>query len=128
MEVRTMREPDSSHQRSFSSSQRHHGPRKIFKASSYFSSESLVLLIALTASLLLLPLILPPLPPPPLMLLVMLPICILGVLMILAFMPNTTSTSKVQQHALSYTYVPKNWFKNVYVLFYFCPLTSKEIC
>lgn len=58
--------------------------RMIFSS---FSLESLLLLIGLTASLLILPLILPPLPPPPLMLL-MLPICILAVLMILAFMPT----------------------------------------
>ncbi|WCJ21798.1 auxin-regulated gene involved in organ size [Euphorbia peplus] len=56
--------------------------------SSYFSIESLFLLICLTATLLILPLILPPLPPPPFMLL-LLPIGILAVLMILAFMPAT---------------------------------------
>ncbi|OWM84802.1 ARGOS-like protein [Punica granatum] len=55
--------------------------------SSYFSLESLFLLICLTASLLILPLILPPLPPPPFMLL-LLPIGIMGVLMVLAFMPS----------------------------------------
>lgn len=54
----------------------------------YFTLESLFLLVCLTASLLILPLILPPLPPPPLMLL-LLPICILGLLMILAFMPSS---------------------------------------
>ncbi|KAI0493402.1 hypothetical protein KFK09_023518 [Dendrobium nobile] len=51
----------------------------------YFSVESFLLLACLTASLLFLPLILPPLPPPPAMLL-LLPIGILLVLLILAFM------------------------------------------
>lgn len=54
---------------------------------SYFSLESLFLLTCLTASLLILPLILPPLPPPPFMLL-LLPIGILVLLMLLAFMPS----------------------------------------
>ncbi|PIN13184.1 hypothetical protein CDL12_14191 [Handroanthus impetiginosus] len=52
----------------------------------YFSLESLFLLVCLTASLLILPLILPPLPPPPCMLL-LLPVLIMGLLMVLAFMP-----------------------------------------
>lgn len=60
--------------------------RRLLPAS-YFSLESLLLLVCLTASLLILPLILPPLPPPPFMLL-LLPIGILAVLMILAFMPS----------------------------------------
>ncbi|CAL9122502.1 unnamed protein product [Musa textilis] len=64
--------------------------------SNYFSTESFVVLVCLTVSLLILPLILPPLPPPPSMLL-LLPIGILVVLMILAFMPsdirNITSSS-----------------------------------
>lgn len=55
--------------------------------SSYFSMESFLVLICLTASLLILPLILPPLPPPPFLLL-LLPICILVVLLVLAFMPS----------------------------------------
>lgn len=59
--------------------------RRLLPAS-YFSLESLLLLVCLTASLLILPLILPPLPPPPFMLLLV-PIGILAVLMILAFMP-----------------------------------------
>ncbi|KAF5733958.1 Auxin-regulatedinvolved in organ size [Tripterygium wilfordii] len=63
------------------------GSGKRLIPASYFSLESLVLLICLTASLLILPLILPPLPPPPLMLLLV-PIGILVVLMILAFMPS----------------------------------------
>ena len=62
------------------------GARRLLPAS-YFSLESLLLLVCLTASLLILPLILPPLPPPPFLLL-LLPIGILGVLMILAFMPS----------------------------------------
>ncbi|GMH08740.1 hypothetical protein Nepgr_010580 [Nepenthes gracilis] len=60
--------------------------RKSLRAS-YFGLVSLLLLICLTALLLILPLILPPLPPPPLMLLLF-PICILALLMILAFMPS----------------------------------------
>ncbi|GFP90340.1 hypothetical protein PHJA_001177900 [Phtheirospermum japonicum] len=52
----------------------------------YFTLESLFLLVCLTASLLILPLVLPPLPPPPLMLLLV-PIFILALLMVLAFMP-----------------------------------------
>nr|CAD1819894.1 unnamed protein product [Ananas comosus var. bracteatus] len=53
----------------------------------YFGMESCLLLLCLTVSLLILPLILPPLPPPPSMLL-LLPIGILVVLMVLAFMPS----------------------------------------
>ncbi|XP_010526912.1 PREDICTED: ARGOS-like protein [Tarenaya hassleriana] len=64
-------------------------PRRLIPAS-YFSLESLVLLVGLTASLLILPLILPPLPPPPFMLLLV-PIGILAVLMILAFMPSSNA-------------------------------------
>lgn len=71
------------YQRSFSQG---HG-RKMFSSKSYFSLESLFILICLTASLLVLPLILPPLPPPPFMLL-LLPICLLVVLVFLAFMPS----------------------------------------
>ncbi|KAJ0035760.1 hypothetical protein Pint_26474 [Pistacia integerrima] len=63
----------------------------------YYSLESLLLLICLTASLLILPLILPPLPPPPFMLL-LLPIGILAVLMVLAFMPSNVRD-------ITYTYV-----------------------
>lgn len=71
--------------------------RLLAMPASYFSLESLLLLLCLTASLLILPLILPPLPPPPFMLLLV-PIGILAVLMILAFMPS---------HArdVTYTYV-----------------------
>lgn len=72
------------YQRSFSQG---HG-RRMFSSKSYFSLVSLFLLICLTTSLLVLPLILPPLPPPPFMLLLLLPICILAVLMLLAFMPS----------------------------------------
>lgn len=78
------------------------GPGKRIFSASYFSIESMLLLVCLTASLLLLPLILPPLPPPPFMLLLV-PICIFGLLMVLAFMPysnvrgdhvaNTTTTN-----------------------------------
>ncbi|KAM1061349.1 hypothetical protein ACFX2I_025798 [Malus domestica] len=70
--------------------------RRLLPAS-YFSLESLLLLVCLTATLLILPLVLPPLPPPPLMLL-LLPIGILAVLMILAFMPSNVRD-------LTYTYV-----------------------
>ncbi|GAB2294206.1 hypothetical protein Dimus_028424 [Dionaea muscipula] len=62
------------------------GKQGSFKPAGYFSLESLILLMCLTASLLILPLILPPLPPPPSMLL-LLPIGILAVLAVLAFMP-----------------------------------------
>ncbi|URE09427.1 auxin-regulated protein involved in organ size [Musa troglodytarum] len=60
--------------------------RKAF-SSKYFSAESLLVLLCLTASLLILPVILPTLPPPPLAVL-LLPIGILVLLMILAFMPS----------------------------------------
>lgn len=60
--------------------------RKLLPAN-YFSLESLLLLSCLTASLLILPLILPPLPPPPFLLLLV-PIGILALLMVLAFMPG----------------------------------------
>ncbi|KAL2529858.1 ARGOS-like protein [Forsythia ovata] len=63
----------------------------------YFTLESLLLLVCLTASLLFLPLVLPPLPPPPFMVLLV-PICLLVLLMILAFMP-----SNIQD--VTYTYV-----------------------
>ncbi|URD92483.1 hypothetical protein MUK42_01970 [Musa troglodytarum] len=59
-------------------------------SANYFSMESFLILICLTMSLLILPLVLPPLPPPPSMLL-LLPIAILGLLMILAFMPSDIS-------------------------------------
>ncbi|CAN6540510.1 unnamed protein product [Malus baccata var. baccata] len=72
------------------------GVRRMLPAS-YFSLESLLLLVCLAATLLILPLIVPPLPPPPFMLL-LLPIGILGVLMILAFMPSNVRD-------LTYTYV-----------------------
>ncbi|KAL9272133.1 hypothetical protein AKJ16_DCAP22422 [Drosera capensis] len=62
--------------------------RKSFNKSSYFSLESSLLLMCLTASLLILPLILPPLPPPP-SLLLLVPIGILALLVILAFMPSS---------------------------------------
>ncbi|KAJ4723950.1 ARGOS protein [Melia azedarach] len=70
--------------------------RRLFPAS-YFSLESLLLLLGLTVSLLILPLILPPLPPPPFMLLLV-PIGILAVLLILAFMPSNVRD-------ITYTYV-----------------------
>lgn len=70
--------------------------RRLLPAS-YFSLESLLLLLCLTASLLILPLILPPLPPPPFLLL-LLPIGILALLMILAFMPSNVRD-------ITYTYV-----------------------
>ncbi|CAH8265892.1 unnamed protein product [Arabidopsis lyrata] len=64
-------------------------PRRLISAS-YFSLESMVVLVGLTASLLILPLILPPLPPPPFMLL-LIPIGIMVLLMVLAFMPSSNS-------------------------------------
>lgn len=76
---------------------RQRSAKRLFPASGYFSLESFCLLICLTVSLLILPLILPPLPPPPFMLL-LLPIGILVVLMILAFMPSNVRD-------LTYTYM-----------------------
>ncbi|CAN6823541.1 unnamed protein product, partial [Brassica oleracea] len=68
-------------------------PRKLVTAS-YFSLESVVVLVGLTASLLILPLILPPLPPPPFMLL-LIPIGIMFLLMVLAFMPSSSNANHV---------------------------------
>lgn len=87
------RERDREYRRSFSS----HGNGKKALRSNYFSLESMLLLVCLTASLLILPLILPPLPPPPFLLL-LLPIGILALLMILAFMPCNVRD-------LTYTYM-----------------------
>ncbi|XP_010469259.1 PREDICTED: protein AUXIN-REGULATED GENE INVOLVED IN ORGAN SIZE-like [Camelina sativa] len=70
--------------RSFSSQKR------LMIPASYFSLESLFLLVCLTASLLILPLVLPPLPPPPFMLLLV-PIGIMVLLVVLAFMPSSHS-------------------------------------
>ncbi|KAL8487211.1 hypothetical protein ACS0TY_023761 [Phlomoides rotata] len=67
------------------------------KMSRYFTLESLFLFVCLTVSLLILPLVLPPLPPPPFLLL-LLPICILVLLMFLAFMPSNVLDA-------TYTYV-----------------------
>ncbi|KAL9162711.1 hypothetical protein ABFS82_07G110600 [Erythranthe guttata] len=58
--------------------------KKMFRC---FTLESMLLLIGLTASLLILPLVVPPLPPPPFLLL-LLPIFIMGLLVMLAFMPS----------------------------------------
>ncbi|CAL9754023.1 unnamed protein product [Musa acuminata subsp. burmannicoides] len=55
--------------------------------SSYFTAEFFLVLVCLTASLLVLPLVLPALPPPPSSLLFV-PIGILLVLLVLAFMPS----------------------------------------
>lgn len=60
--------------------------RKSFPAN-YFSVESFLMLLCVTVSLLILPLILPPLPPPPALLLLV-PIGMLVVLVVLAFMPS----------------------------------------
>ncbi|KAL3642164.1 hypothetical protein CASFOL_012979 [Castilleja foliolosa] len=88
MDVRTLRNQNPrmmnskfEYRRSLSS--QGHGKKILFR---YFTLESLFLLGCLTASLLILPLVLPPLPPPPLMLLLV-PIFILALLMVLAFMP-----------------------------------------
>ncbi|KAI4342845.1 hypothetical protein MLD38_027413 [Melastoma candidum] len=67
--------------------------RLLAAGSGNLSLEWLYLLIGLTASLLVLPLVLPPLPPPP-SLLLLLPICILGCLMILAFMPSSNPSTR----------------------------------
>lgn len=63
--------------------------KRVFR---YFTVESLLLLVCLTATLLILPLILPPLPPPP-SLLLLVPICILVLLMFLAFTPSNVRDS-----------------------------------
>ncbi|GAA0159593.1 hypothetical protein LIER_38897 [Lithospermum erythrorhizon] len=82
MDIRTSKNQNGI--RSFS--QGHNVRKRKPLSASYFGLESLVLLLCLTASLLILPLILPPLPPPPSMLLLV-PICILAVLIMLAFTP-----------------------------------------
>ena len=101
MDVKTAR-PQGDHQRSSSllyhrSLSHGKGSGRRLLPASYFSLESLLLLLCLTATLLILPLILPPLPPPPFMLLLV-PIGILAVLMILAFMPSNVRD-------FTYTYV-----------------------
>lgn len=78
------------------------GPGKRIFSASYFSIESMLLLVCLTASLLLLPLVLPPLPPPPFMLLLV-PICIFGLLMVLAFMPSSNVRGDHVATATTYT-------------------------
>ncbi|KAG2324712.1 hypothetical protein Bca4012_039238 [Brassica carinata] len=64
--------------------------KRLMIPANYFSLESLVILVGLTASLLILPLVLPPLPPPPFMLLLV-PIGIMILLIVLAFMPSSSS-------------------------------------
>ncbi|XP_010512282.1 PREDICTED: protein AUXIN-REGULATED GENE INVOLVED IN ORGAN SIZE-like [Camelina sativa] len=78
--------------RSFSSQK-----RLMILPASYFSLESLFLLVCLTASLLILPLVLPPLPPPPFMLLLV-PIGIMVLLVVLAFMPSSHSNANPNTH------------------------------
>lgn len=58
--------------------------------SKYFNREKLVVLVSITVALLVLPLVLPSLPPPP-MVVLLLPICLLGLLLIVAFVPFDTS-------------------------------------
>jgi hypothetical protein len=60
--------------------------RKVI-ASTYLSVGALLVLSCITVSLLVLPLVLPPLPPPP-SLLLWLPVCLLVLLAVLAFMPT----------------------------------------
>ncbi|KAG2561006.1 protein AUXIN-REGULATED GENE INVOLVED IN ORGAN SIZE-like [Panicum virgatum] len=60
--------------------------RKVI-ASTYFSIGAFLVLACLTVSLLILPLVLPPLPPPP-SLLLWLPVALLILLIVLAFMPT----------------------------------------
>lgn len=67
--------------------------RRLVPAATY-----LAVLVCLAASLLILPLILPPLPAPPLMLLLLLPIGILGMLMVLAFMPSNDAKDISSSH------------------------------
>ncbi|KAF8110765.1 hypothetical protein N665_0079s0079 [Sinapis alba] len=75
--------------RSFSSQK-----RLMLPANYYFSLESLVILVGLTVSLLILPLVLPPLPPPPFMLL-LIPIGIMVLLVVFAFMPPSAKAKDV---------------------------------
>ncbi|XP_062183767.1 protein AUXIN-REGULATED GENE INVOLVED IN ORGAN SIZE-like [Phragmites australis] len=55
-------------------------------------SVSFLLLVGVTASLVILPLVLPPLPPPP-SILMLVPVAMLVVLVVLAFMPTSVSRS-----------------------------------
>ncbi|WOL04464.1 protein AUXIN-REGULATED INVOLVED IN ORGAN SIZE-like [Canna indica] len=55
--------------------------------SSYFSAETFLILVWLLATLIFLPLLLPPLPSPPILLLLV-PVGILVMLLILAFLPS----------------------------------------
>ncbi|CAN6978527.1 hypothetical protein BRARA_I04126 [Brassica rapa] len=68
--------------------------KRLMTPASYFSLESLVLMVGLTASMLILPLVLPPLPPPPFMLL-LIPIGIMVLLVVLAFMPSSSKAKDV---------------------------------
>ncbi|KAF3571822.1 hypothetical protein F2Q69_00062212 [Brassica cretica] len=68
--------------------------KRLMIPASYFSLKSLVLLVGLTASMLILPLVLPPLPPPPFMLL-LIPIGIMVLLVVLAFMPSYSKAKNV---------------------------------
>ncbi|KAJ4896224.1 Myb-like domain-containing protein [Raphanus sativus] len=68
--------------------------KRLMIPASYFSLESLVVLVGLTASLLILPLVLPPLPPPPFMLL-LIPIGIMVLLVVFAFMPSSSKAKDV---------------------------------
>ena len=68
--------------------------KRLMIPASYFSLKSLVLLVGLTASMLILPLVLPPLPPPPFMLL-LIPIGIMVLLVVLAFMPSYSKDKDV---------------------------------
>ncbi|KAJ1275153.1 hypothetical protein BS78_05G114400 [Paspalum vaginatum] len=70
--------------------------RKVI-ASTYFSIGAFLVLACLAVSLLILPLVLPPLPPPP-SLLLWLPVGLLLLLIVLAFMPTD-----VRSMASSYT-------------------------
>jgi len=75
-------EEQSRYERSFSPSSK----KQQASSNGYFSIESMLVLVGLTASLLILPLMLPTLPPPPLMFLVV-PVGILALLLVIAFMP-----------------------------------------
>lgn len=75
---------------SSSSSNSHGGEVEGDFLSKYFNRKKLAVLVSITVALLVLPLVLPSLPPPP-MVLLLLPICLLGLLLILAFVPFDTS-------------------------------------
>ncbi|BAB92641.1 unknown protein [Oryza sativa Japonica Group] len=68
-------------------------------APGYFTVELVMAFVCVTASLVLLPLVLPPLPPPPSLLLVV-PVCLLAVLVAMAFVPLDAQSNVVGSSCL----------------------------